>query len=389
MYCVALSSGCRDFATVYDACGRRCMCRGGKLTDCKRVRKNFLDMTDLERCRYIRAVKTASTVQPFKNEYDELIGIHEQLFNNGIHNGGYFLPWHRWYILAYENILRKVDCRVTVPYWDWSLDSHSPFTSDVWNSDLCKYIGLGGNGNPSCVTTGPFATPGWQLTPSAQNPCLRRNFRRSVPDCTAVQSLLDSTVAQFNGFLDILEVMKHNTVHSNIGGTMSSRESSNAPEFFLHHGFIDKIWADWQEKGITFKRHKYYTDTTSMPGTNYTPRDVHDLDDQPYCVKVFYQEPKQKCNIGGRMFSVVQVAKMSRKDRIQLSPNPIPEIARQALTIFGVPQSVVKRLPRIALELIGAPVNISTSHVIPISQVHVIPISQVIPIEFVVPVQIP
>jgi len=133
-------------------------------------------MTDLERCRYIRTVKTASTKQPFKGEYDQLIGIHERLFSNGIHNRNYFLPWHRWYILAYENILRKVDCRVTVPYWDWSLDSQSLFASDVWNSDLCKYIGLGGNGNPRCVTTGPFATPGWRLTPSAQNACLRRNF---------------------------------------------------------------------------------------------------------------------------------------------------------------------------------------------------------------------
>ena len=151
-------------------------------------------MTELERCRYIRAVKKASTTEPFKSEYDKLIGLHGKLPVAQIHNGDFFLPWHRWYILAYENILCKVDYRVTVPYWDWSLDSDDPFTSDVWNSDLYKYTGLGGDGNPSCVTTGPFGTPGWQLTPSAQNGCLRRNFNRPVPSCTAVQDVLDATV---------------------------------------------------------------------------------------------------------------------------------------------------------------------------------------------------
>ena len=77
--------------------------------------------------------------------------------------------------LEYENILQKVDCRVTAPYWDWSLDSESPFTSDVWSTDLCKYDGFGSNVTP--ITTGPFAYHDWQLTPSAiKEPCLRYHF---------------------------------------------------------------------------------------------------------------------------------------------------------------------------------------------------------------------
>ena len=316
-------------------------------------------MTDLERCRYIRTVKKASTVEPFKSEYDELIGSHEELFTTGIHNGDFFLPWHRWYILAYENLLRKVDCRVTVPYWDWSLDSESPFTSDVWNSDLCKYTGLGGDGNPSCVTTGPFATPGWQLTPSAQNDCLRRNFNPMVPDCTAVQDVLDATTAEFDDFLVGLEVMLHNTVHVCIGGTMSRVQSSNAPEFFFHHGFIDKIWGDWQEKGISFKQHEYYTNTTSMPNTIYSPTDVHDLDDQPYCVQVCYQEPTQECVINGKKFSIAEVSRLSVAERLKLSPTPVPEIPVQVLKLFGVPQSVIDRLPEISLRLFGVSIKIS------------------------------
>ena len=330
--------------------------------DCKRVRKNFLDVTELERCRYIRAVKKASTTEPFKSEYDQLIAIHEILFfNTGIHNKNFFLPWYRWYILAYENILRKVDCRVTVPYWDWSLDSGSAFTSEVWNSNLCKYTGLGGDGNPSCVITGPFATPGWQLTPSAQNNCLRRNFNGKVPDCTTVQDVLDATVAEFDDFLIGLEVMLHNIVHVCIGGTMRSVLSSNAPEFFLHHGFIDKIWGDWQEKGVEFLQHEYYGNTTSMPGTIYSPKDLHNLDNQPYCVKVCYQQPQQECNINGRNISIEQVSRMSKAERLKLSPNPLPEIPKEAIKNFRVPQSVVVGLPDLIFCVFGVKIKISVS----------------------------
>ena len=338
------------------------MCNNGKLTDCKRVRKNFLDMTDLERCRYIRAVRRASTVQPFKNEYDRLIAIHEQLFFSGIHGGPTtdFVPWHRWFILAYENILRKVDCRVTVPYWDWSLDADSPFTSDVWNTDLCKYTGLGGNGSPSgsCVNTGPFATPGWRLTPSAQNGCLRRSHSEAVPDCTAVQDVLDTTTAEFSDFHIGLEVVLHNTVHVSIGGTMVTRESSNAPEFFFHHGFIDKIWGDWQEKGHSYKIHQYYNDVTAMPGTVYSPRDVHDLDNQPYFVKVHYEEPDQPCTLAGRKFTTEQIASLSVSARLRLDPTPVPEIPRKALTLFRVPQSVINSLPAVTRRLFGVAVPV-------------------------------
>ena len=265
--------------------------------------------------------------------------------------------WHM------KNILRKVDCRVTVPYWDWSLDSDGAFTSDVWNTNLCKYTGLGGNGNPSCVTTGPFATPGWQLTPSAQNNCLRRNFNGITPDCTAIQDVLDATTAEFDDFLISLEVLLHNTVHVRIGGTMSSLESSNAPEFFFHHGFIDKIWGDWQEKGFSFKRHEYYRNTTAMPGTIYNPRDVHDLEDQPYCVKICYQEPKQDCKIDGRSVSIEEMSRMSVEDRLHLDPTPIPEIPQEALVNFGVPQSIVVRLPQIALRMFGVTIKISGKQV--------------------------
>lgn len=38
----------------------------------------------------------------------------------------------------------------------------------------------------------------------------------------------------------------HNRVHLWVGGNMAPMTSPNDPVFFLHHCFIDKVWADWQ-----------------------------------------------------------------------------------------------------------------------------------------------
>ena len=217
---------------------------------------------------------------------------------------------------------------------------------------------MGGDGNPSCITTGPFATPGWQLTPSAQNDCLRRKFKGKVP---AVQDVLDTTIAEFHDFLIGLEVVLHNTVHGLIGGTMSGWLSPNAPEFFLHHDFIDKIWGDWQEKGVEFLQHEYYGNTTTMPGTIYSPKDLYNLDNQPYCVKVCYQQPQQECNINGRNISIEQVSQMSKAECLKLSPNPLPEIPKEAIKNFRVPQSVVVGLPDLIFCVFGMKIKISVS----------------------------
>jgi hypothetical protein len=52
----------------------------------------------------------------------------------------------------------------------------------------------------------------------------------------------------FVAFSDALEMQLHNIVHVRVGGTMVELWSPEAPEFFLHHNHIDKLWDDWQKK---------------------------------------------------------------------------------------------------------------------------------------------
>ena len=99
-----------------------------------------------ERRRYISAIKRASTDQRFRRDSREnLINMHQRLFFELIHEAQQFLPWHRWFILQYENLLRRVDCKVTVAFWDWSLDSNPWDASneqELWHSGD---PGFGGN----------------------------------------------------------------------------------------------------------------------------------------------------------------------------------------------------------------------------------------------------
>ena len=280
----------------YDECGRRCRCVGGKLAQCCRLRKEFTDISFSERVRYINTVKTASTHPTYKARYEALLTNHKTIFFSNIHQLDFFLPWHRWFILQYENLLREIDCRVTVPYWDWSLAAANPLSSDVWNPGP-HGLGGDGSGSPSCVRTGPFRAGVWSVIASAGGGCLTRNFNGRAPDAVAVRDLIlqNSAASQFIDFEFLLRRQFHDIVHCVIDGIMCSLDSASAPEFFLHHGFVDKIWWDWQKQSNEHKFNEYFLDQTAiMPSTPYRSRAFLDLQNQPGDVCADYVDPRSR-----------------------------------------------------------------------------------------------
>ena len=68
------------------------------------------------------------------------------------HQGPAFLPWHREFILRFEQDLKSIDAQVTLPYWDWTTDNSE--TSSIWNPEF-----MGGNGRESDgrIMDGPSA----------------------------------------------------------------------------------------------------------------------------------------------------------------------------------------------------------------------------------------
>ena len=218
-------------------------------------------MTDAEKRRHIETIlEVSARDSPFYAEYEQLINEHYQLFRQGIHGQQHFLPWHRYYLLKYENLMQRADCTFTVTYWDWSLDSRETFSTgrdNVWNSDT----GFGGSGSvnsvQNCVQDGPFREGAWsrvrpRIDPLPLPDCLTRTLSGDPPDEIDVMRLL--TRDDFNSFEVTLRGVLHGNVHCDIGGVMCTPESASAPEFFLHHAFVDKVWDDWQKKSSA---HKY------------------------------------------------------------------------------------------------------------------------------------
>lgn len=230
------------------------------------IRKNIRSLTAAEKSELIQAIKAIKA----SGQYDTYVTTHAQAMPTA-HRGPAFLPWHREFLRRYEQDLQNAagNPDLGLPYWDWTQDATNPTGSPVWANDL-----MGGNGDPSnanLVSAGPFAfnvaDPNtWTIVDTNGNPAggLRRSFSTSgsLPTPAEESALLAMTPydaapwgqTSATGFRNKLEGWQgsgpelHNQVHVWIGGDMTASTSPNDPVFFLHHAYVDKLWADWQRQ---------------------------------------------------------------------------------------------------------------------------------------------
>ncbi|RKP09204.1 hypothetical protein THASP1DRAFT_3510, partial [Thamnocephalis sphaerospora] len=175
--------------------------------------------------------------------YDRFVQVHldNTDFAHGVPS---FLPWHRKFTRDFELALQRIDPTVSVPYWDWSLDSQAPEQSPIFGADM---FGGNGQGEDNCVMDGKFAN--WVLAVPERR-CLQRSFneRAEISALYPPESLLSIQREEitYEDFWYALEGPPHGVVHMGIGGDMASMTSPNDPLFWVHHSFIDKLWSDWQ-----------------------------------------------------------------------------------------------------------------------------------------------
>jgi hypothetical protein len=209
-------------------------------------RKNYRDLTPAERDRFVQAlyhVKAAGVVEQYASE-------HSMSFHMGIHGTSHFLPWHRDLLRRFEDALRTYHPDVTIPYWDSTVDT-SP-SDPLWdNAFLGQFDAAWGLGR----------TLGADVLPTAQQ----------------VQDRLDTGI--YNVFWSDLEGIVHNPPHRWVGGEMASLTSPRDPVFYLHHCWIDMLWAQWQllHPGAAFVSSGAGFDLNDpMTSVSTTPADVLD-----------------------------------------------------------------------------------------------------------------
>jgi tyrosinase len=155
------------------------------------VRKNQNKLTDTEKSRFVAAVKKMKADAAAPYNYDKFVAIHAlasptdpigRVNNNPAHRGPAFFPWHRYFLLKFENDLKAADMALggdgtlTLPYWDWTHDNADEPNSQrgsIWKDNF-----LGGFGSP--VTTGPFRDGLWTLAPPAGGSLVRALGRTAI-----------------------------------------------------------------------------------------------------------------------------------------------------------------------------------------------------------------
>lgn len=167
------------------------------------------------------------------------------------HGDWYFLPWHREFVLMYERAARALtgNAAFAMPYWDWTVDRVMPqaFTDPTYK----------GKPNPLYVSGRTLNTSNWPL-PDAwvgadvlkNRVYAETNFQLFGTSKNPNQDSLDMAwVVRGGGVQGFLEGTPHNLIHNAIGAFMPSAGSPRDPIFFMHHGNIDRIWANWNALG--------------------------------------------------------------------------------------------------------------------------------------------
>ena len=167
--------------------------------------------------------------------------LHQQYFNNGIHWGPAFLPWHRYFLREVEKALQEFDQSVTLPYWDWTRADSRNLDSEPWKAFFGgRPLNQGRQGE---IPGGKFHH--WELErlprPSGTLPVLDE----------VISELRPETYFEFRA----IEYGSHPLAHIWTGGHMASDRSPLDPLFYLHHCNLDRLWAIWQQNHPTARQY--------------------------------------------------------------------------------------------------------------------------------------
>ena len=186
------------------------------------TRKNANAMTVAEQNSYKNAVNQL-LADPM-NPYGKLVAIHADMSHDmhGMDATGEqrFLPWHRLYLLKFEELLQGINQNNFIPYWDWTTDNNVP----SWMLNFKPTVVIPGQGTLTVVR------------------------KTKIPKKANVNTIM--ALHDYTTFTNHLETGPHNHIHVAVGGqngTMSNVPTAPAdPIFWMHHAQIDRLWSQWQ-----------------------------------------------------------------------------------------------------------------------------------------------
>ena len=309
------------------------------MVECCRVRYDFAALTVADRQRYIQAVLTVASEAPYKQKYDALVAQYLASFDSLAQSSdpavSQFFPWNRYFLIQYENLLQEVDCRVTIPYWDWTILPVSPYLAQVWSPD--SGFGDSSRTKDGCVENGPFRFDLFNVTPSGGGGCLRRNYRMQMfPTRSNVeQDLLTLPASEYGEFYRFLQIFIHTNVRCFVGGHMCSDNAANDPAYLLHLAQIDVIFSRWQaidaDRFSTVAGDARQLELTG--NVDYVVSDFGDINDLPGGNRVCYESSEFKDHVPPSMqFLTNSLQQMTDNGNVHMTCITEEEMAHVKMT---------------------------------------------------------
>ncbi|KAJ1822885.1 hypothetical protein LPJ75_000188 [Coemansia sp. RSA 2598] len=204
-----------------------------------RVRRSAHSLTPSEWQR-IRAVVDRLHSQ---GHFDRFASSHQNVFND-VHGKSAFFPFHRRFVLEFENLGRRIDPQFTIPYWDTTRDYRDPASSPVLRNGT---LGGNGRGADGCVVDGIQAN--WSLGFPSRH-CMQRRYSsgdRMKPWVSpeVISSYIQSD-RRLTTFREHIEFGIHGATHLGLGGDAATKYAPNDFFFHMHHANIDRLWWQWQ-----------------------------------------------------------------------------------------------------------------------------------------------
>jgi len=228
---------------------------GGPLTllygaEITKPRKNAATASTAERDAYVHAVLHIGTDPAFAfpmglDYWHTQQDIHSNMGSqSNIHETLAFEPWHREFINRYELLLQQYDPTVKLLYWDWTT---SPSPSLSFMGSFSGSIGAPFNPSSGATLAPPSVSRGLGSFTHAEldSAILARDpYGPFTSYCGFGCPPAPPSSAPF---MSALEDYSHNYSHGFIGGNMNFPSSSaEDPFFFMLHGNVDRLWAQWQ-----------------------------------------------------------------------------------------------------------------------------------------------
>ena len=178
-------------------------------------RKDQASLTDIEKSRYICAFYMVNN----DGTRGQLVDLHGGMYMQ--HGNLRLLPWHRIFLLLFEEALHNYHPDVCIPYWDWTKPEEQHFPD--WLAGILPAV------HTPTRTINVIRSPGSESWLAG--------IVAGVSSALG-QTNYDSFSSPINGI--------HGGVHIWVGGTMSDAAVSPAdPVFWLHHANLDRLWWDW------------------------------------------------------------------------------------------------------------------------------------------------